>query len=88
MQNISNLIQEAKPLYFTRKRRRKQIKTTLCSLVLLIGLGMFYPQTTNIDYGYMLISENEYNYLQNTGDGSCIEDMGMPVDDYGLLMVG
>lgn len=80
MEDISQLIKEAKPLYFARKKRRRQIKTSLAVLTVVLGLGWFYPRSAEIYYD--LDSE-----VYQTVNGSVIEDMGLPVDDFGLLMV-
>ena len=74
-EEVSQLLKEAKPLYLARKRRNNQIKTVLAMLVCIIGIGSFYPR--DIDNWY--VSET------NT---SVIENMGLPTDEYGLLMVG
>lgn len=83
MEDISDLIKEAKPLYFKRKRRNKIIKTSasLFSVVLLVFA--FWPQTDNSSYSslYWNLGEDEYQQI------SSIEEMGLPVDDYGLLKV-
>lgn len=79
MENISNLLKEAKPLYFARKRRKNRIKTVLGMLVCVLMLGMFYPK--NQVY-YDVDGE-----LYQMATGSVISDMGLPTDEYGLLMV-
>ncbi|MCX4349698.1 MAG: hypothetical protein OSJ76_07950 [Alphaproteobacteria bacterium] len=86
MDDISDLLKEAKPLYFARKRRRNQIKATLGMLVCVVMMSSLWPQK----YGsYTLLPDTEFeNQLALIEDGSVIEDMGLPVDDYGLLMVG
>lgn len=89
MENISSLIKEAKPLYFTRKRRRRQMAGTFMLLAVMFGLGGIFPMTqNNASYEYYLLSENEFNSVHSAATGSSIEEIGMPVDDYGLLMVG
>ena len=80
MDNISQLIKEAKPLYFARKRRRRQVKAGLAMLAVVWGLSWFYPQKAAVYYDY----DSETYQAVN---GSVIEDMGLPVDDLGLLMV-
>lgn len=87
MDDISKLLKEAKPLYFARKKRNNRIKTGLVMLVCVGFLGMFYPQKTdnnlesNFDY---FLYGSEYTLSDK---GSVIEEMGLPVDEYGLLMV-
>ena len=86
MDEISALIKEAKPLYCARKKRNNRIKAALCSLVLLLGIGSFYPkgESYTMSYDYYLFG-TEFSVSENT---SVLEEMGLPVDEYGLLMVG
>ena len=86
MDDISNLIREAKPLYFARKRRNNRIKAGLATLVFIFMLGNFIPLKYN-SYTYGLDTEMEQAIAQ-IEDGSVIEEMGLPTDEYGLLMVG
>lgn len=86
MDEISSLIREAKPLYFARKRRRNQIKAALATVAFVFMLGNFIPLKYN-SYTYGLDMEMEQAIAQ-IEEGSVIEDMGLPVDEYGLLMVG
>ena len=80
--DISRLIKEAKPLYFARKRRNRVIKTTLATIICVLGIQMYSP-SSNYMYDYDGLSEEIYL----TENGSIIEDMGLPVDEYGLLEV-
>ncbi len=85
MTDISALIKEAKPLYFARKRRNNIIKSSLAMLVGVVMLGSLYSQPQPAwDYSYYFYGV-EFSVSENT---SVLEDMGFPVDDYGLLMVG
>ena len=83
---ISKLLREAKPLYFARKRRNNRIKAVLAMLICVVMIGSFYPRnetTLNpLDYYFM---GSEVSVSENN---SVIEEMGLPTDDYGLLMVG
>lgn len=86
MEDISSLIKEAKPLYFARKKRNNRVKATLAMLVCVVMVGMFSSKDNNsysFDYDYYLLG-TEVSYSDN---GSVIEDMGLPTDEYGLLMV-
>lgn len=85
MDDISQLLRQAKPLYFARKKRNNQIKTVLCSLALLFVIGNFYPKNEvyNFDYNTYLLG-TEVFVSENI---SVIEEMGLPVDEFGLLMV-
>ncbi len=87
MEDISNLIREAKPLYFARKRRNNAIRSTLAALVGVCMLGTFYTHhidNVGWDYSYYIYG-GEFSVSENE---SVLEDMGLPTDDYGLLMVG
>ena len=79
MSDISALLQEARPLYQKQKKQRQQIQACLLVLLCLGGFSLFHPSSDlnfNID---------EELYLTETG--GAIEDLGLPIDDYGLLKV-
>ncbi|MBQ8870470.1 MAG: hypothetical protein IJ019_03745 [Alphaproteobacteria bacterium] len=82
MENISKLIQQAKPLYFARKRRRRilgSVGTLMCGCFLL-----FMTSVKQESLIYDVWMEEVYS----ASNGSIIEDLGLPVDEYGLLWVG
>lgn len=82
MEEISKLIQEAKPLYFARKKRRKiltSVGVSLCCCFMVFTAS--FQENKPI---YDMWSEELYS----ASNGSIIEDMGLPVDDYGLLWIG
>lgn len=82
MDEISKLLKEAKPLYFSRKKQRNRIKAGLCMLVGVIMMSLYLPQkSTYADNGEWL------DYEQYISQTSPIEEMGLPVDEYGFLMV-
>lgn len=79
MTDISTLLKEAKPLYFKKKRQRRQFQACLAILFCLGGFSLFnHPIGVNIE------NEDEF-YVTDTG--GIIEEMGLPTDDYGLLKV-
>lgn len=80
--DISKLLKEAKPLYFARKRRNRNLKFAAAMLLCVLTLQMFYPKS-DVVYDYYTL-ENEIYLTEN---GSVIEDMGLPTDEYGLLKV-
>lgn len=83
MEEISKLIREARPLYFARKRRRRVIKAVVGGVA---GLALFFALFTQQKVQPLLFDAwTEELYM--TENGSVIEDMGLPVDEYGLLMV-
>ncbi|MBE6447852.1 MAG: hypothetical protein E7018_00940 [Alphaproteobacteria bacterium] len=83
MDDISLIIKEAKPLYFARKRRRNAIKSIIATVAIMwVGVLAYNP-----------VSHNSYHYYWDTefavsDTPSCIEEMGLPTDEYGLLLVG
>ena len=83
--DISLLIKEAKPLYFARKRQKKQLGMMSVMFACMLFVSPFFMQSTNTGYVYDFDGmAEEINLTQN---GSIIEDMGLPVDEYGLLKV-
>lgn len=77
MFDVSQLLQEAKPLYLKRKKRRRQFKITasivgcLSAVVLLTGMPFRYSVTTDLDglYTY-LYDDSSYNRVLETVDTS------------------
>lgn len=84
MEDISKILREARPLYFARKRRRRiMVASASLAAVFAIIFNVVFVSSSNEPL-YDLWSEEIYM----TENGSVIEDMGLPVDEYGLLMVG
>jgi len=84
MQDITQLLQEAKPLYKARKRNRRivAISSTLGVFCLTIGLSINLMRQVKAPI-YDLWNDE----IEQTQNGSVIEDMGLPVDDNGLLWI-
>ena len=82
MENISDLIKEAKPLYFAKKKRNNRIKTGFCCLGCLFLMISVWPQKEMIDASYY------WDFNDIAEEGTYVENYGFPVDDYGLLLVG
>ena len=78
MDKISELLQEAKPLYFERKKRKEFVKKSMFLVIPILFLSL-----TIIPFSTNLKNENTY-YTSST---SIVEQMGFPTDDYGLLKV-
>ncbi|MDD3594733.1 MAG: hypothetical protein PHX18_08930 [Candidatus Gastranaerophilales bacterium] len=76
MDKVSELLKEAKPLYFREKRKKKQLAAACAVLVVFLGFGIFTAQE------YFSNSSSDIISYQNS---SIIEEMGLPTDEYGLL---
>lgn len=72
MQKVSQLIQEAKPYIKTQKKNR--ILKTACALFLFVFASLSLPLYTVTND---IIAMNS----------PTIEEMGLPVDEYGLLLI-
>lgn len=83
MDDISDLLKEAKPLYFRRKRIRNLTKAAgVLSVIALLGLNSF-QRAENYIYDFDNMSST-ISLLQN---GSAIENLGLPTDEYGFLRI-
>lgn len=83
MDDISDLLKEAKPLYFRRKRIRNLAKAAgVLSIAAFLALGAF-QRADNYVYDFDNMSST-ISMLQN---GSAIEDLGLPTDEYGFLRI-
>lgn len=77
MQNISKLLQEVKPVYLERRKQTAQLKIAcaICAMLLsgtVMGLVNFNTDISDtIKYGTTLSAQ----------------DLGLPVDSYGLILV-
>ena len=77
MQKVSNLISETKFHYWQKSRKIRKVKAVcvaLCLIMFSAGLGV----TTN---------DSDFVDALMYGDTLTAEDLGFPVDSYGLLMV-
>lgn len=79
---ISDLIKEAKPLYFKRKRFRQRMK--MITSLSVFGL-MLYAFNTMPQQSFLKSDQADPFLLVE--DVSVIETMGFPTDEYGLLKV-
>lgn len=77
MENISELLKEARPLYFRRKKNRLILKTMLCTFIPVILFSGFLTYNSFNQKGAYLASNEQ----------SVIAQMGFDVDEYGLLKV-
>ncbi len=87
MDDISRLLHEARPLYFARKRRKTTLKALSgIACILIAGVLSTRPFSGNADLGFSLYDTVSYNEAFDY-QTSVIKDMGLPTDDFGLLMV-
>ncbi len=95
MSDISTLLQEAKPLYFKRKKRRRQIKTVAgvaaCMMIGILLAGLPHPMpdsSNNFDafYAY-LYDDTAYDELVGTNDSDNMDYGSFWSDTYGLVQV-
>ncbi len=77
MKRVSELIQEVKP-YYLKKRRKTLVMKVACALMLFMLSG--------ITLGVVTMSTDVSDTLRY-GTTLSSEDLGLPVDSYGLIMV-
>ena len=83
MDDISELLKEAKPLYFKRKRIRNITKTAgIFSVVAFLFAGTLQSPVT-----YIYDFDNMSDTINTVQNGSVIEEIGLPVDEYGFLRI-
>ena len=83
MDDISDLLKEAKPLYFRRKRIR--ILTKAACVLSVIALLFVGTQQSSELYTYDF--DNMSSTISMLQNGSAIEDLGLPTDEYGFLRI-
>lgn len=84
MDRLDELLSEAKPYYKARKRNRRlaAICSTLGAFVVVCGLSVQNFRQVQSPIYDLWIDE-----IYQAENGSVIEDMGLPADEYGLLEV-
>ena len=80
---ISALLQTAKPLYFAQKRRKKALTSSFCLIAMILGLNFSLSQTPTYIYNLDGLEEE----IELTLNGSYIETYDLPTDEYGFLEV-
>ena len=76
MQKISELIQEAKP-YIKAKRKKNKLIKVACALSLVCFTSLSVP--------FLFNANQIYDDIVASNSPS-IEEMGLPVDEYGFLL--
>jgi len=77
MQKVSDLLSEVKFYYRSKKRRAMKLKA-VCALMMF----MFFSATIGV-----VSNDSDLADALIYGDTLSAEDLGFPVDSYGLLMV-
>ena len=77
MDDISKLIQKAKPFYFKERARQKSIMASCAIFLVFLTTGIF----SVLNYNNALLDTIKYGHALSA------EDLGFPVDSYGLIMV-
>lgn len=77
MDNISELLREAKPLYFERKKHKIRNKIAISVMLPMIFGAMLFV-------GGNVCNQMEFSLLNSN---SVLSEMGLPTDEYGLLKV-
>ena len=77
MQKVSDLLSEVKFYYRSKKRRAMKLKA-VCALMMF----MFFSATIGV-----VSNDSDLADTLIYGDTLSAEDLGFPVDSYGLLMV-
>ena len=75
IQKISSLVQEVKP-HFKKKRKNMQVLKIACTLLFLVF--------SSCSFVYM---NTDVSDTLKYGAALSAEDLGLPVDSYGLIMV-
>ncbi len=77
MDKVSELLTEVKPFYKAKKNTFKQLKVACILFALVIG---------GASLGVVGINQDFMDYIKY-GEVLSAEDLGFPVDSYGLLLV-
>lgn len=77
MQKVSELIGEVKFYYKSKQRKLRKLRAVCAALFLVIFSTTFCVVTMDDDFTDMLVY----------GDTLSAEELGFPVDSYGLIMV-
>ena len=79
MQKISSLIQEAKP-YIKAKQKQNKLLRAACALSLVFFSSLSVPFLFHD-------AQDVYDNLVAHTSGPTVEEMGLPVDEYGFLLI-
>lgn len=87
MDKVSQLLQEAKPLYIRRRNEKRTVISALCSLCLVFFMWSLQPRDVSFDDArfdayFTALYQNDFLEADDF-----IEDSVVPLDDYGLYEV-
>lgn len=77
MDKVSSLLKEVKPYYISKRKQYAKLKMACAIFMLLFGSTTMGVINFNTDISDII----------KYGNTLCAEDLGLPVDEYGLLMV-
>lgn len=77
MDGVSKLLQEVKPYYLSKRRNTLKLKAACAALFILLSGVTFGVVNFNSDVSDML----------KYGTTLSADDLGLPVDEYGFIMV-
>lgn len=77
MDKVSNLIKEVKPYYISKRKKTAKLKIACAMLTILLSATVMGVVNFNTDVSDII----------KYGNTLSAEDLGLPVDAYGLLMV-
>lgn len=77
LNKVSDLIQEAKPLFYKQKRNKENL-SRICAAFLFLFVSFT---------SFTFFSNSELMDTIKYGESLCAQDLGFPVDSYGLIMV-
>lgn len=77
MEKVSGLIDEVK-FYYTAKRQTKRKLKAVCAAILLVVFSTTFG---------IFVMDDDFTDVLVYGNTLSAEDLGFPVDSYGLLMV-
>jgi len=87
MDKISQLLQEAKPLYIRRQNEKRTVISALCTLCLVFFIWSLQPKSISFDDErfdtyFTALYQSDFSEVEN-----CNEDSVVPLDYYGLYEV-
>lgn len=77
MDKVSNLLQEVKPYYINKRKNTAKLKIACAMLTIILCTAVMGVVNFNTDISDII----------KYGNTLSAEDLGLPVDAYGLLMV-